>query len=185
MTTLHTALEDVRAGRLKAEALLPLIYSDLKRMASAHLRRLPAGQTLQPTALVHEAWAKLVGGEDPGWENRRHFFGAASRAMRELIVDTLRRKAAAKRQLPSPAAELESSLQPAALLPELTDVLAVDAALEKLERENAEAAKVVVLSFYGGLTFEEIAELEQLSTRTVERKWQFARAWLLDALADP
>ena len=160
------------------------MYADLKRLAAASLSKLGPGQTLQPTALVHETWLKLVGEEDPGWDGRRHFFGAAARAMRELIIDQLRRKYAHKRQAPGVVAEPESELQPAAVLPELTDVLAVDAALERLEKENAKAAEVVVLSFYGGLSLPEIAELEQVGLRTVERRWQFARAWLLDALSD-
>ncbi len=179
----QAALVEVQAGRQSAESLLPLVYADMKRLAAASLRRLPAGQTLQPTALVHETWLKLVGEEDPGWEGRRHFFGAAAQAMRELIVDYQRRKSATKRLAPGGVAELESELQPAAVLPEMTDVLAVDAALVKLEAENAEAAEVVVLSFFGGLSLPEIAELKQVGLRTVERRWQFARAWLVDALA--
>lgn len=175
------ALEEVAAGRQPASVLLPLVYADLKRLAAAQLRALPPGHTLQPTGLVHEAWAKLVGTEDPGWEGRRHFFGAAARAMRELIIDELRRKGAAKRR--GARIELDSTIGPAAVLPELEDVLAIDAALEKLEAENAQAAEVVVLAFYGGLTFEEIAAVIEVSTRTVERKWQFARAWLFDALS--
>ncbi len=178
----QAALVEVQAGRQSAESLLPLVYADMKRLAAASLRRLPAGQTLQPTVLVHETWLKLVGEEDPGWEGRRHFFGAAARAMRELIVDHQRRKGANKRLAPGGVAELDSELQPAAVLPEMTDVLAVDAALVKLEGENAEAAEVVVLSFYGGLSLPEIAELKQVGLRTVERRWQFARAWLVDAL---
>ena len=177
------ALDDVRTGRQPASVLLPLVYADLKRLAAAQLRALPAGQTLQPTALVHEAWVKLVGDDDPGWEGRRHFFGAAARAMRELIIDELRRKGAAKRRVPGKRATLDSSIGPAAVLPELHDVLAIDAALVELEAQNHDAAEVVVLSFYGGLTFDEIASVMAISTRTVERKWQFARAWLLDALA--
>ena len=177
------ALDEVRTGRQPASALLPLVYADLKRLAAAQLRALPAGHTLQPTALVHEAWLKLVGTEDPGWEGRRHFFGAAARAMRELIIDDLRRKGAAKRRAPGRRTAVEGSLGPAAVLPELHDVLAIDAALVKLEAQNRDAAEVVVLSFFGGLTFEEIAAVMQLSTRTIERKWQFARAWLIDALA--
>src|SRR6476469_4299307 len=102
---LRAALEEIREGRQSAESLLPLVYADLKRLAASSLRRLPAGQTLQPTALVHETWLKLVGEEDPGWEGRRHFFGAAARAMRELIVDHQRRKGASKRQRPGEAVE--------------------------------------------------------------------------------
>jgi RNA polymerase sigma factor (TIGR02999 family) len=178
-------LDDVREGRQPASALLPLLYADLKRLAAVQLRALPPGHTLQPTALVHEAWIKLVGSEDPGWEGRRHFFGAAARAMRELIVDDLRRKGSAKRRAPGQRTVVDSSLAPAAVLPELHDVLAVDAAITQLEAESPEAAEVVVLSFFGGLTFEEIAAMMDLSTRTIERKWQFARAWLLDALSPP
>jgi RNA polymerase sigma factor (TIGR02999 family) len=178
------ALSEVRGGRQAAAELVPLLYADLKRMAAAQLRVLPAGATLQATALVHEAWVKLVGKADPGWEGRRHFFGAAARAMRELIVDEMRRKGAAKRRAPGGRATLVSSIGPGAVLPELHDVLAIDAAIGKLERETARAAEVVVLAFFGGLTFEEIAKVLDVSARTVERRWQFARAWLFDQLAN-
>ena len=183
VTRILSAIE--RGDPMAAEQLLPLVYDELRKLAAQRLARESPGQTLQATALVHEAWVKLVGDDDPGWDGRRHFFGAAARAMRELIVDDLRRKGAAKRRAPGGREPLESSLGPAAVLPELHDVLAIDAALTALERENPAAAEIVVLSFYGGLSFDEIAAVLEVSTRTVERKWQFARAWLLDRLSSP
>jgi RNA polymerase sigma factor (TIGR02999 family) len=176
-------LSELRAGRQSAaNELLPLVYRELRRLAAAQLARLRPGQTLQPTALVHEAYAKLVGSGDPGWDGRGHFFAAAATAMRELVVDAVRRKAAAKRGGGVPAEDLDAALAVPRGGPGLDDVLAVDAAIKRLEVEYPRKAKVVVMRYFGGLADEEIAAAVGVNVRTVERDWRFARAWLHSVL---
>ncbi|MFT3771251.1 MAG: sigma-70 family RNA polymerase sigma factor [Minicystis sp.] len=173
------------AGDRRAHAaadLLPAVYVELRRLAAAQLARLRPGQTLQPTALVHEAYMKLVGQADPGWDGRRHFFGAAAEAMRELLVDHVRRKGAQKRGGGRAPESLEDSLPIEDGDPRLDDVLAVDAALTRLEAEHPRKARVAIMRYFGGLSDEEIAEGLGITTRTVERDWRFARAYLVDAL---
>lgn len=176
-------LSELRAGRESAASeLLPLVYRELRRLAAAQLARLRPGQTLQPTALVHEAYVKLVGSGDPGWDGRGHFFAAAATAMREVVVDAVRRKAAAKRGGGVPDEALDSALAVPRGGPALDDVLAVDAALERLEAQYPRKAKVVVMRYFGGLADEEIAAAVGVDVRTVERDWRFARAWLHSVL---
>lgn len=168
-----------------AAALLPRVYGELRTLAAARLRRAPPGQTLQATALVHEAYLALVGKQDPGWNGRGHFFGAAAQAMREIVIDQARRKAARKRGGDLARAEVdvdEVELVGGGGLPD-EDLLALDEVLTRLEAEHPERARVVVLRHYGGLQEAEIAEVMGVSTRTVERAWRFARAWLHAALA--
>lgn len=169
-----------------AAALLPRVYRELRSLAAARLRRLPAGQTLQATALVHEAYLALIGRQDPGWNGRGHFFGAAAQAMREILIDQARRKAALKRggDLERAAVEPDElgELGVASDLPG-EDLLALDAALTRLQAEHPDRARVVVLRYFGGLQEAEIAEVLGVSTRTVERAWRFARAYLHAALS--
>lgn len=165
-----------------AAALLPHVYTELRRLAEARLRRVPPGQTLQATALVHEAYLALVGRADPGWNGRGHFFGAAAQAMREIVIDQARRKAAGKRGGDLRRDDAALALQPADGLPG-EDLLALDAALTRLQAEHPERAQVVLLKHFGGLAEAEIAEVLGISTRTVERAWRFARAYLHAALA--
>jgi RNA polymerase sigma factor (TIGR02999 family) len=172
-------LGKLAAGRPQAaEELLAVVYGELRRLAAAQLARLRPGQTLQPTALVHEAYLKLVGDEDPGWSGRGHFFCAAAQAMREIIVDQLRRKSAAKRGggRAHDALEEDVALPAAGLDPE--EALAVDAVLGRLQAEHPRKAQVVVMRYFGGLSEEEIAEALGVTPRTVERDWRFARAYL-------
>ena len=184
-TEVTRLLDEVVAGRSQAASdLLPLVYAELRRLARAQMARLRPGETLQPTALVHEAYLKLVGSADPGWSGRGHFFGAAAQAMRELIVDHIRRKSAVKRGGGLPKLELDSANAVAAAAPGLEDALAVDVALARLEAEHPRRAKVVVMRYFGGLTEEEIAEALGVTVRTVEREWRFARAYLCGALSD-
>ncbi|MFT4841682.1 MAG: RNA polymerase sigma factor (TIGR02999 family) [Planctomycetota bacterium] len=163
--------------------LLPLVYADLRNLAAARMARLAPGQTLQATALVHEAYMRLVGTTDPGWQGRAHFFGAAARAMRNIVADHLQRKGSFKR-----GGHLRRVSQDTAA--ELIcdgasdDVLAVEEALAMFEREYPRKAEVVTLSFYSGLDTEEIAEVLGLSARTVERDWRFAKAWLNSRLTE-
>ncbi len=159
-----------------AAELLPLVYAELRRLASAYLGRSPPGQTLQPTALVHEAYLRLVGNIDPGWHGRGHFFGAAAQAMRQILVDRARAKASLKRgggmRRVAPA-NLQAPLDAPA-----EDLLALDEVLTRLEQEDPRKHQIVMLRFFAGLTAEQTAEVTGASLRTVERDWQFARAWL-------
>jgi len=158
-----------------AQELLPLVYHELHRLASARMAAAPPGNTLQATALVHEAFLRLVGSGDPGWNGRGHFFGAAARAMRNILVDQARRKAAirhggfAARTSDAPEPAVESSLD---------DVLALDEALQKLEQVDPAAARVVMLKHFAGLDDAQVAAALEVSERTVRREWRYARAWL-------
>jgi RNA polymerase sigma factor (TIGR02999 family) len=180
-------LGDALAGDRDASAqLLPLVYDDLRKLAAARMARLGPGHTLQATALVHEAYVRLVGSNDRGWQGRAHFFGAAARAMRNVLADHLRRRGSLKR-----SGEHHRVRVGDGSLLELTgagpgdDALAVEEALQELERDYPRKAQVVTLTFYGGLTAEEVAEVLGLSARTVERDWRFAKAWLNGRLAEP
>lgn len=169
----------IAEGRPHASAeLLGVVYAELRKLASAQLGRLRPGQTLQPTALVHEVYLKLVGDADPGWSGRGHFFGAAAQAMREILVDQIRRKAAAKRGGGRPNEVLEEELVFSTPDLDPEEVLAVDAALARLQSEHPRKAQVVVMRYFGGLSEEEIAEALGVTPRTVERDWRFARAYL-------
>ncbi len=161
-----------------AEELLPLVYGELRRLAARKMAREAAWHTLHPTDLVHEAYLRLVrGGEAGGWASRGHFYAAAAEAMRRILIEAARRKASLKRgggrrkvALPSELADRPSSA--------LDDLLALDEALERLEREDPESFRLVMLRYFGGLTVSQTAEVLGLSTRTVKRHWSFARAWL-------
>src|SRR5262249_9644635 len=165
-----------------AADLLPVVYDELRRLAAALTARLPPGQTLQPTALVHEAYLKLVRDHDPGWEGRRHFFGAAAQAMREILIDQAPRKGSAKRGGGRQRVERAEGL--AYIEPPAEDLLGLDEAVRKLQAENPELAEVVLLRYYAGLSFEETAGVLGRSVRTLKREWRFARAWLARQL-DP
>jgi RNA polymerase sigma factor (TIGR02999 family) len=176
-------LDDLAAGRKQAASeLLPAVYAELRKLAAAQLARLRPGQTLQATALVHEAYLAMVGDEDPRWNGRGHFFGAASQAMREIIVEHVRRKTAKKRGGGRPAEDLDA-VEVAASDLGIEDVLAVDAALRELESAHPRKAQVVVMRYFGGLSEEEIAAALGVTPRTVEREWRFARAFLHEVLA--
>jgi RNA polymerase sigma factor (TIGR02999 family) len=159
-----------------AADLLPEVYAELRRLAAALASRLRPGQTLQPTALVHEAYLRLVRDQDPGWEGRRHFFGAAARAMREILIDQARRKASLKRGGAGQRVELAEGL--AVIEPPADDLLALDEAIQRLEAARPPLAEIVLLRYYAGLTFEEAADAVGRSVRTLKREWRFARAWL-------
>jgi RNA polymerase sigma factor (TIGR02999 family) len=162
-----------------------VVYADLRQLAGSRLRAMPPGQTIQPTALVNEAFLRLVGVNGEGnveWQNRQHFFGAAARAMRNILVDEFRRRTRKKRgggERPMRLVEFEvEDVQDTSEL----DLLALDAALKKLEIVAPRASEVVVLRFFGGLTIAEAAESMQVSAATVEREWTYARAWLFREL---
>ncbi len=165
-----------------AEELLPVVYAELRRLAASMTARLPPGQTLQPTALVHEAYLKLVRDQDPGWQSKRHFFGAAAQAMRELLVDQARRKASLKHGGDGQRVDLADDL--AFIEPPADDVLALDAAIHALQAEEPRLAEIVLLRYYTGLSVEETAAVVGRSESTVKREWRQARAWLAGRLGE-
>ena len=166
-----------------AEQLLPLVYDELRKLASARMVEEKPGQTLQPTALVHEAYLRLVGGGPSNdWDSRGHFFAAAGEAMRRILVESARRKIRLKRGGGSTQAELPDDL-PAPAAP-VEDVLAVGEALDELAAQNATAGELVKLHYFAGFTIEQSAELLGISHRTAYRTWAFARAWLFRTLGD-
>lgn len=174
-------LHAASAGDAHAAAeLLPLLYDELRRVARAELRHAPPGATLQPTALVHEAYLRLIGDADPGWNGRGHFFGAAAIAMRRVVVDAARRRLAAKRGGHAARADLDADDLPIAMPGDVSpeDVLALEAALAELEAMDERKARIVVLRHFGGRSHEQIAGMLGVSTRTIEREWRTARAWL-------
>jgi RNA polymerase sigma factor (TIGR02999 family) len=172
--------DPIAKGGEAAEELLPVVYAELRRLAAVLTARLPPGQTLQPTALVHEAFLKLVRDHDPGWEGRRHFFGAAAQAMREILVDQARRKASIKHGGHGQRVELSDGL--ALVAPPADDVLALDEAIQRLEAEEPRLAEIVRLRYYTGLSVEETAAVVGRSVSTVTREWRQARAWLAQRL---
>lgn len=184
MSDLTLMLEAVARGERQASSdLLPLVYEELRKLAAARLARELAGQTLQPTALVHEAWLRLVGDGERNWENRAHFFAAAAEAMRRILIESARRKSRLKRGGDQVRVELEG-LDLAATTPD-DNLLLIDDALVRLKVEDPETARVVVLKFFGGLTNEEIVAITGTSDRTVRRQWNYAKAWLFKQLQRP
>lgn len=159
-----------------AASLLPLVYAELRRLAKSRMAKIPPGQTLQPTALVHEAYLRLVGTQDPGWESRGHFFAAAARAMRDIIVDQARRKASVKhggdRERVN-ADEIALSIEPPS-----EDLLALNEALDRLERDDPRKGQIVMLRYFAGLSREETAEALGLTVRTIDREWRYIKTWL-------
>jgi RNA polymerase sigma factor (TIGR02999 family) len=159
-----------------AEELLPLVYDELRRLAAWRLAQERPGQTLQATALVHEAYLRLIGEEDSKWDGRRHFFAAAAEAMRRILVENARRKMRLKRGGQLERVHLEAVEIPSPLPDD--ELLAVDEALDRLTEVDPRAAELVKLCFFVGLTQEQAAKELHVSISTVERTWAFARAWL-------
>ena len=182
MSDVTHILRAVRCGDSRAiDELLPLVYDELKRMAAARMARESAGHTLQPTALVHEAWIRMVKEDEQSWQSRAHFFHAAAQAMRRILIEHARRKCASKRgggQVLLDIADFEC----AASSPDAS-VLRIDAALEELRLVHDERAQVVILKFFGGLTNEEVAEALGIGERTVYRHWECAKLWLFEKLS--
>jgi RNA polymerase sigma factor (TIGR02999 family) len=162
---------------LAADKLLPLVYDELRKLAAAKISDEPAGQTLQATALVHEAYLRLVGdGEPPHWDSRGHFFAAAAEAMRRILVDAARRKKRLKRGGNQVRQELE---QVEIVAPEVReDLVVLDEALDRLAAVDRQAAELVHLRYFAGTTLPEAAQLMGISPRTADRLWAYARAWL-------
>ncbi|HTV82965.1 MAG TPA: ECF-type sigma factor [Acidobacteriaceae bacterium] len=162
-----------------AERLLPLVYGELHRLAQAYMRRERPDHTLQPTALIHEAWLRLAG-EDIDWSSRAHFIGLAAHLMRQVLVDYARAHAAQRRAGGQHRVEFEDDL---AISPErLDEAVALDEALTRLAAENPRQARTVELRYFGGLSMEEIARILDVSPRSVKRDWSLARIWLAGQL---
>ena len=165
-----------------SDELLPLVYAELRQLAAARMARESAGQTLQATALVHEAWLRLREDKSQVWHSRAHFFGAAAQAMRRILIERARRKMSHKRGARAEHVCVED-MDIAATLPD-ERVLLIDEALERLQAKDAELARVVMLKFFGGLTNVEAAEMMAVTERTVQNKWTFAKAWLLENIQE-
>ena len=181
MTEVTQILAAIEQGDPKAaEQLLPLVYNELRNLAIQKLGRVPPGQTLQPTALVHEAYLRLVGGEERLWDSRGHFFAAAAEAMRRILVENARHKGSRKRGGDRVRADFDVDQL---AVPELReDLLALDEALDRLATADSEAARLVQLRYFAGLTLAEAAKVMDVSPRTADRLWAYARAWLHQAL---
>ena len=163
------------------DTLWTLVYSELRRIAGAQMRREVRGDALQTTALVNEAYLRLVGNEDVQWANRRHFFGAAAEAMRRIRVDDARRRGRLKRGGGQAAEPLQE--EPAVAGHDPSEVLAINDSLAELEQQDARKAEVVKLRYFAGLSVDDTAHALGLSPRTVDNEWRFARAWLHRALS--
>ena len=160
------------------DEVTPLVYGELRQLAAGYLRKERAGHTLQPTALVHEAYLRLVDQSKPNWQNRSHFYGVAARVMRQILVDHARRKQAGKR------AGIKVPLEQAVSFrgDRSRDLVALDSALTELEKLDARKCKAIELRYFGGLAMEEIAQAMDLSIETVRRDLRMAEAWLRDSM---
>ena len=167
--------------RQAATDLLPLVYAELHELARARLARQPPGQTLTPTALVHEAYVRIAGDSHVTWQGRQHFFFAAARAMRDILVEQARRKAGPKRGGGRHRQDLDEACT--LLQPPSDDVLAVHEALAELEQRDPLKAQIVLLRYFTGLTMEETAEILGVPERTLDRHWRYIRAWLMKRLS--
>ena len=181
MNDLTQILERVEKGDGNAAAeLLPLVYEELRKLAAARMAQEAAGNTLQPTALVHEAWLRLVGAPEQDWNSRNHFFMAAARAMRRILIERARQKARLKRggdQQRVPLQELDLATNA-----DSETLLLVEEAMERLADTDAVKARLVELGFFTGLSLEEAAQVLGVSTPTAKRYWAYARAWLFQEI---
>ena len=179
VTALLDELE--RGDRKAASRLLPIVYSELRRLAAHYMRGERPGQTIQPTELVHEAYLRLVGQERISWRGRTHFLAMAATSMRRILIERARRKSAEKHGGGGEKIQLEDSIM---FSPERSSgLLALDEALTRLADLSPRQSRVVELKFFAGLTIEEIAEAEGVSPRTVKQEWSVARAWLHKEIA--
>ena len=184
MTELTRVLSAIQHGDpCAAEQLLPLVYDELRRLAAQKLAQEKPGHTLQATALVHEAYTRLVGGGEPRWDSRGHFFAAAAEAMRRILIDCAREKRAVKRgggrkKLDIDAVDVVTRATP-------DQLLAIDDALANLASKDPAVARLVELRYFGGLTIEEAGRALGMSTATAYRHWKYARAWLHSELIGP
>ena len=174
-------LRSAQAGdAVAADQLLAVVYEQLHQLARARMAHLPPGQTLQPTALVHEVYLRLADKSEVSWESRQHFFFAAARAMRDILVEQARRRAGPGRGGGRHRQKLDEAC--AVIEPPAENVLAVHEALEELEKQDPVKAQIVLLRYFSGLTTAETAEVLGLAERTLDRQWRYIRAWLLKRL---
>jgi len=182
MSDVTRILNAIERGDAKAtDELLPLVYEELRLLAAQKLSHEPPGQTLQATALVHEAYLRLIGDEPQSWNSRGHFFAAAAEAMRRILVENARRK----RELKYGGARQRVNLEPDGLLADgfSEDMIALDEALTRLADHKPQVAEVVRLRYFAGLTLAQISEILAISRRTADSYWAYARAWLYRELA--
>src|SRR5580658_9425268 len=181
MSDVTRILQSMESGDAKAaEELLPLVYGELRKLAAAKMANESPNQTLQPTALVHEAWLRLTGNENVKWDGRAHFFGAAAEAMRRILIDNARRKRALRhgggqQRLDIADVEIATSGKE-------DELLAMDEALEKFALEDKQKAELVKLRYFAGLSVEEAAQILGVSIPTAKRWWAYARAWLFEEM---
>lgn len=181
MTGPHEGMSGI-PDRMQSDELLPLVYDELRRLAAGRIMKGAVGVTLQPTALVHEAWIRLGGKYNRDWESREHFFNAAALTMRRILMDRARQKASIKHggggtePLPTPLDDERLSADDRLLL--------IDESLQRLEAESPEDARIVMLKFFAGLTNDEIAETLGMNERTVRRKWTYAKTRLFQLMAE-
>ena len=174
-------LSDLQQGNAEAGSkLMALVYAQLRQIAAHHFRSERPDHTLQPTALVHEAWLRLTTDEEVRWQNRGHFFAAAAEAMRRILIERARRRS----RLKHGSGQVRLDIQGLELADTTPDdkVLLINEALERFQAEDPEKARVVVMKFFGGLTNREVAESLNVAERTVERQWAYAKAWLFSAI---
>ena len=183
MSDVTQILQRVENGDGKAaEELLPLIYEELRKLAAQKMAREQPGQTLQPTALVHDAWLRLVTGPEQHWNSRGHFFGAAAEAMRRILIETARRKARVRRGSRAEHVPLDGLELPGDLPDE--KLVQVSEALDELAKQEPQTAEIVKLRYFAGLTNPQVAEILGVSLRSVERQWTWAKAWLFRWIRD-
>ena len=177
MSNVTRILNAIERGDAKAaDELLPLVYEELRCLAAKKMSQEKPGQTLQATALVHEAYIRLVGSEEQNWQGKTHFFAAAAEAMRRILIENARRKQRIKHGGVQERIELDSA--DIAIEGPSTNIIALDEALSKLAEEDSVKAELVKLRFFAGLTLEQAAEMLDISRATAERYWSYARAWL-------
>lgn len=177
MSDVTRILDAIEQGDANAaEKLLPLVYEKLRRLAAQKMAQEAPGQTLQPTALVHEAYIRLVGSDAGSWANRAHFFAAAAEAMRRILIENARRKSRLKRGAERHRIDI-NDVDIAIEGPSI-DLIALDEALSKLAIEDPEAAELVKMRFFAGLTLDQVAVVLGISRRTADRNWAYAKAWL-------
>jgi len=186
MSEVTQLLQAIKQGDQQASAkLLPLVYDELRRIARSHMTRERAEHTLQATALVHEAYLRLIDSTESNWDGRSHFFAAAAESMRRILIEHARRRSAQKRGGNGHRVELDEELLPiAAPCDNVHDLLSLDEAIDRLAEQHPAKAELVKLLYFAGLNLDEVAAAQGTSRSTAYRHWLFARAWLFDAIGE-